>query len=306
MFKNIKVKIDQVIVLHLYNNKQVTLQGIGTFRLDPSVSLPADTQKDLVIPENAVSFEYNPKATEDESLIDSIVQHTTKIKPLASSDLDSFLMLGRQFANIGKPFTLEGLGTIDKAQSGQWIFVPGQFVTPKMESPSASKENINEESSGLFNDYNRKPDDTGKKILAGVVALTAIALIGWAIYHFLFSNDPVKEESAFAGQTSIVADSSIAEADSNSLFDATDTSSFISDTEAGFTFRAVFQTTRNKNAVINRMNKLNSWGHHAVVYTTDSINYKLAELFELPLTDTGRVKDSLSKLYRTPVTIEVK
>ncbi len=87
------MKIEQVIVLHLFNNKVVTLQGIGTFRLDPSVSLPADIEKDNVIPENAASFEYNPKATEDDSLIDSIVKHTTKIKPLASADLDSFLML---------------------------------------------------------------------------------------------------------------------------------------------------------------------------------------------------------------------
>ncbi len=234
------------------------------------------------------------------------MQHTTKIKPLASADLDSFLMLGRQFANIGKPITLEGLGTIDKAQSGQLIFIPGQFVTPKMESSSASKENINEESSGLFNDYNRKPDDTGKKILAGVVAAIAIGLIAWVIYHFLFSNDPVKEESALTGQTNIIADSTTPDADSAPQFNVTDTSTFISDTEDGFNFRVVFQTTRNKNAVINRMNKLNSWGHNAVVYTTDSINYKLAELFELPLTDTGRVKDSLSKLYRTPVVIEVK
>src|SRR5688500_4083762 len=142
VIKNLKLKIDQVIVLHLFNNKQVTLQGIGTFRLDPSVSLPADSQKELVIPENAITFEYNPKATEDESLIESIVEHTTKIKPLASADLDSFLMLGRQFLNIGKPFTLNGLGTLDKAQAAQLIFIPGQFITPKIESPNPLKENV--------------------------------------------------------------------------------------------------------------------------------------------------------------------
>jgi hypothetical protein len=306
VIKDLKVKIDQVIVLHLYNNKQVTLQGIGTFSLDPSVSLPADTQKELVIPENAITFEYNPKATEDESLIDSIVQHTTKIKPLASADLDSFLMLGRQFLNIGKPFTLDGLGTLDKAQAGQLIFIPGQFITPKIESPNALKENVNEESSGLFNDYNRKPDDTGKKILAVVATVVVIGLIAWAIYHFIFSDNSADEENTLAGQTNVVADSSMVETDSVPQLTVTDTSSFINEPENEYTFRVILQTTKNKNAVVNRMNKLNSWGHHAVVYTTDSVNYKLAELFELPLSDTVRVKDSLSKLYRTPVFIEVK
>ncbi|MFN8244987.1 MAG: hypothetical protein U0T56_01200 [Ferruginibacter sp.] len=36
---------------------------------------------------------------------------TRKIKPLATSDLESFTMLGKQFMNIGKPLILEGLGT---------------------------------------------------------------------------------------------------------------------------------------------------------------------------------------------------
>lgn len=305
------MKIDQVIVLHLYNNKQVTLQGIGTFRLDPSVSLPAETQKELVIPENAITFEYNPKATEDESLIDSIVQHTTKIKPLASADLDSFLMLARQFLNIGKPFIIDGLGTLDKAQSGELIFIPGQFITPKMESPGALKENINEESSGLFNDYNRKPNDTGKKIAAMVGAAVAICLIAWAIYHFIFSENSGEEEKTLSGQTNLVADSLTLKPDSVAQLTVTDTSSFISESEVsesenGYTFRVIFQTSKNKDAVLNRMNKLNSWGHHAVVYTTDSVNYKLAELFKRPLSDTGRIKDSLSKLYRTTVFVEVK
>src|SRR6266705_847795 len=84
--KNLKVKIEQVIVLHLYNNKQVSLQGIGVFKLDNFVPNQTDPDKELVIPPNSISFEYNPKATEDPSLIDSIVLNTKKIKPLATSD----------------------------------------------------------------------------------------------------------------------------------------------------------------------------------------------------------------------------
>ena len=65
------------------------------------------------------------KPSEDNDLIDFIVQNTKKIKPLASADLDSFLTLGRQFLNIGKPFTIQNLGTLEKLKSGDLNLNPG-------------------------------------------------------------------------------------------------------------------------------------------------------------------------------------
>ena len=307
------VKIEQVIVLHLLNNKQVTLQGIGIFRLDPSVSLPSETEKDFVIPESAVSFEYDPKATEDASLIDSIVQHTTKIKPLASSDLDSFLMLGRQFLNIGKPFRLDRLGTIDKAQSGELFFIPGQFTTPKIEAPKALKENENEESSGLFNDYNKPRDNSSKKILAIVVTLVVLGLIGWAIYYVFFKTSVENEkpltqqpgvgaDSSRVTDASIVTDTSALRKDNIASPTTPDTLNFGND----LTFKIIFKETKDKAEAFATMNKLNSWGHHVIMYTADSIDYKLAEIFNLPLSDTTKVKDSLERFYGNPVFVEVK
>ncbi len=55
------------------------------------------------------------------------------------------------------------------------------------------------------------------------------------------------------------------------------------------------------------MNRLNSWGHKVIMYTDDSVNYKLAELFSLPLTDTARIRDSLAMLYEgRNIFVEVK
>jgi hypothetical protein len=313
MIKILIVKIEQVIVLHLLNHKQVTLQGIGTFNLDPSISLPSETEKDFVIPESAVSFEYNPRATEDASLIDSIVQHTTKIKPLASSDLDSFLMLGRQFLNIGKPFKLDRLGTLDKAQTGELFFIPGQFTTPKIEAPKALKEDENEESSGLFNDYNKEPDNSGKKILAVVVTIVLLGLVGWGIYYLFFrtsaeNEKPVIQQSNVATDTTVVTNFP-AVTDSSTLKKDSFTNTISSDTlnlGNDLTFKIIFKETKNKTEAFNTMNKLNSWGHHVIMYTADSVNYKLAEIFKLPLSDTTRVKDSLEKFYGNPVVVEIK
>ena len=114
------MKIEQLLVLHLYKNKSLTIQGIGTIYLNPAVALPAEGEKDYLMPENAFTFDYNLKATEDETLIAFIVEQTRKIKPLATSDLDSFAILSKQFLNIGKPLLIEGVGTIQKNQAGDY------------------------------------------------------------------------------------------------------------------------------------------------------------------------------------------
>ncbi|MEO6455969.1 MAG: hypothetical protein ABIN97_17945 [Ginsengibacter sp.] len=298
------MKIEQVIALHLFSNKEVTLQGIGTFRLDPSIALPSDIEKDVVLPENAISFEYNPKATEDASLIDSIVKHTTKIKPLASADLDSFLILGRQFLNIGKPFIIEKLGTLDKAQAGELIFIPGQFVTPKIEAPKALKENENEESSGLFNDYNRKPETNNKKTFAIIAIIIIAGLLGWAFYYFMFSKEQVvKENIAMEQEAATIPVLQKTDTMSNAISQPAEKErSTANDTS----FNIIIRQTNNKQEALLYLKRLTLWGHHVVMHTADSLNFKIGEVINLPLADTARVKDSLSRFYKRQVYVELK
>ena len=71
-------------------------------------------------------------------------------------------------------------------------------------------------------------------------------------------------------------------------------------------FKIIFRESNNKAEALSDMNKLNSWGRHVIMYTSDSVNYKLAEIFKLPLSDTTRVKDSLEKFYGNPVVVEIK
>jgi hypothetical protein len=300
------VKIEQVIVQHLYNNKQVSLQGIGMFKLDNFVPHQSDPDKEPVIPANSITFEYNPRATEDPMLIDSIVQHTKKIKPLATADLDSYLMLGRQFLNIGKPFIIEGLGTLDRTREGELEFIPGQFTNLKVEAPKALKENEGEVISGLFNDYGIKPEHKGKKIIGIVVTVIVLGLLGWAIYHYLFkkSNDESEATPAITVMDSFAQQKK----DTGKIASVSDSASQkqIPDND-GYTFRIVFKITNDKQAAKTSMNKLNSWGHKVIMYTEDSVNYKLAELFSLPLSDTARVRDSLYRFYDAKnVLVEVK
>ena len=73
------MKIEQLIVQYLYNNKSVTLQNIGTFEVSADVKLPLDNEKDAVLPDNAFTFKYNPRAGQDDGLIDFIVLQVKNI-----------------------------------------------------------------------------------------------------------------------------------------------------------------------------------------------------------------------------------
>lgn len=292
--KHYIVKIEQILVLHLFNTKQLTLQGIGSFTLDPSIAAPQENEKEIVLPQNAISFTYNPKATEDDALINTIVQNSKKIKPLASADLDSYLILGRQFLNIGKPFTIEGLGTLDKTQAGALEFIPGQFITPKITPPKALKENEGEVISGLFQDHERaRETDRGKKALITLVVILVVALGGWAIWHFAFRRSTPSKPVIETIQQVPVTDSSVVKKDS---IVASPPVSAHPGSE-GYTFKIVFKTTTNKDAAWKAREKMRNYGHKVIMYTSDSINYKVAEPFRLPLSDTTRIKDSLNKYY---------
>ncbi len=276
--------------------------------MNNSVALPPDSDKGFEFPENSILFEYNPKATEDAALIDSIVKNTTKIKPLASADLDSFLMLGRQFMNIGKPFQLEGIGTLEKTQSGALDFRPGQHIIQKIEAPKALKEDENEESSGLFNTYNDKPDNNSKTTVIVIVTAILLGLITWAVYHFAFPKKTI-ENSSVANKEETLPAETVTKKDTPSTLTNinNDSSKIISSPNDEYTFRVVFTKTTNKETAKNTMDKLNGWGHKVIMYTNDSTNYKLAELFKLPVGDTARIKDSMYKIYdRKNVFVEIK
>jgi hypothetical protein len=132
------MKIEQLLVQHFYKNGKITLQGMGTFTLSPDFVMPKENDKDAEIPDNAISFQYNSRATADEALIDYIVQQTLKMKSLAAADLDSYLVLGKQFLNIGKPFKIEGMGMLSKNQQGELEFTKGHSFNSKMEASAVS------------------------------------------------------------------------------------------------------------------------------------------------------------------------
>ncbi len=297
------MKIEQALVLFLIKHKQISLQGIGTFRIDGTVPENSDNDKPVIIPAEAISFVYDPKVGEDPELIDFIVQNTKKIKPLASADLDSFLTLGRQFLNIGKPFTIQNLGTLDKLKSGALEFKAGPLIQkvevpkPKIEDDGAEKHEEN-----LFNDYQRRPSSNNGKTILFILAIILVAGIAWAVWEFDFKkNNETAAPTATSDKIVPVFDSAANLKRLDSIAKALKAADTVGNAQkASFdsiTFKIVIKETTNMNVALARLQKLKSLGRNVIMYTADSITYKVAQPFTLPLSDTTRILDSLNKFY---------
>jgi len=299
------MKIEQLLVQHFYITKKVTLQGIGTFTLSPDFVMPADTDKDIVLPENAVTFQYNPRATEDEALIDYIVQQSRKMKPLASADLESYLMLASQFLNIGKPMIIDGIGVLEKNQLGEYHFSPGQYINTKVEDATLQLKEKSREDISFSNEAKATP--VNKKMIAMLAAAVVLGALGFAAWYFLSKNKtaaPIAETTPeqTIPSTSPVLDTTKKDTailvskkpDSLAMLQpVTNTSTPVT----GYAFKIVFKVTSNKMAAIDKMNTMIKRGHKVIMYTADSVTYKLAEPFNLPVSDTAKIKDSLNKYY---------
>lgn len=293
------LKIEQVLVHYLLKSKLLTLQGIGTFQLDATIPDSMDPDKPIIIPENAITFHYDPKVKEDEGLVDFIVEHTNKIRPLASSDLDSYLSLGIQFLNIGKPLTIPNIGTLEKLNSGELAFKPGELIAQKMEPHKLKRENADEEveEESLFNDYQQeRKSDTGKKVFYALLVLIFIGLIGWAIYHFN-SNKSEPAETISSTEAIVPVTDSAAKKDTTTAPVAMDTFKNKTGFVDTFSFKVVVNEYDNLQRAQSRLATLKSYNRKVILYTDDSIIYKIAETSMRPLSDTTKVLDSFRRYY---------
>lgn len=289
------LKIEQVLIHYLLKYKELTLQNIGTFRLESVLPDIADPERPIIIPEGAISYQYNPKAGVDPNLIQYITEHTGKITPLAASDLESYITLGKQFLNIGNPFILHNIGTLHKNNAGDLFFKGGNYVADKMDPQrKIEDEGAEEHDENMFNEYQRKPDNSRAKLLLAVVTIVVLGLISWAVYEFAFNKEAIPDNANSTEVITPLSDSLY----NDSISKTVNLRDSIQRRPAGLnSFKAVVNEYDNIVKANSRLAQLNKYGRNVIVFTTDSIIYKVAEPFAAPLSDTTRVIDSLSKYY---------
>lgn len=291
------MKIDHVLIHYLLKNKELVLQSIGRFTLNASLADTADPDKPIIIPEDAIQFQYDPRVTEDPALIDYIVVFTGKIRPLAAADLDSYLMLGRQFLNIGNPFIIPDIGTLQKNNAGELIFKGGQHFAPKIPQRTRieddGKEVMEED---MFNDFLKPSGTQWGKVFLVVSILLILGLVGWAIWYYASEGRTPSKNLTTTEQVIPMQDSS-ANIDSLLKKRELDSVNAMKSNQPDYTFKVLVSSTTDSIKARSRFNKLLLFKRNVVLYTNDSVTFKIAEPFTLPLSDTIRVKDSLINFY---------
>lgn len=301
------MKVEQFIVQYLYNNKSVSLPNIGIFKIVMGTILPNENDKDNTLPPGSIEFEYNTHAETDEGLIDFIVGESRKIRSLATSDLESYILLSNQFLNLGKPMVIEGLGTLIKNQQGTYDFTQGLIVNPKLESKKVEvKEKLQEDIS--FSSP-AKPAPSKKGLMLVLLTLFALST-GAALYYFLVYNknntDPITTQTAAVVAAEDTA-SSIAE--NPALFDTTSIAANVKDSlpntntvtstapNDGYTFKVQIKEYETKDAADKSYNRLTGYGHKLLVRMKADGTYEVLMPFNTALSDTARAKDSVKILF---------
>jgi hypothetical protein len=288
----------------------MSLPGLGVFTLDKSIVLPDENDRNLHSTPNAVQFQNANIMAAEKELISFICEQTGKIKPLAISDLDSYLNLGTEMLNIGKPFYLEGIGTITKNKTGKFDFSPGEYTLIKETGTSADhdKKKIYAKDKKQLTENLPVQNRTGLKVLALISALIIVGLGGWMM--FKRNSQPVSESgpdtSSVVQQPVPVATDSLkkdsVQKDSAKILPI-DTPHLVATVHPGTPYKFIILATNDKPRAMKRYSQLIGFDLKAHYYHVDS-TYKVFFQFPALAKDTTHIKDSLRKEYAAEVTIE--
>ncbi len=306
--KKIKVNVEQLIRQFLYENKSISLPGIGKLAFSGNSTLPSSTEKSENIALPDIAFNYNLQEQAEPAFIAFVAEQTGKIKPLATSDIDSFFTLAKQFINIGKSFIIDGVGVINKMDNGQYSFTPGTYM-PVVETVSHLRKplKIREPIPVIKRDMNLRdePDPINKKVILAVAAVIVLVLIVWAVLHFVMNTKSTTETTPVTETTKdtvqVIKDTPVvAHKDS-----VTATAAPLKPTSGSNDYKAVFETTTDKARAMNRITKLQGYKIDArLEANADSTNFKLWVPVTAAPDQVDHKRDSLSKYFAKPVTME--
>jgi hypothetical protein len=259
-----------------------------------------------------ISFENDPSIKETKDLIDFISSQTGKMKALATADLDSYLELAQQFLNIGKPFLVEGIGSLVKIKSGQFAFTSGDIMPEKLKEYSAREIHSTASTEESFADYkNNSVSNKGKAAWRKPVALLLLlAGVGLAIWGGYTMYKKTTGEDNFSTASDKNQPAEIVQVP-DSITPATNDSVSITKTNLPVTRDSATKTIQsipqgNYKFVIEVANKKRAFYRYEMLKkssvpiqmsTTDSIIFKLFFVLRATAMDTARINDSLTIWY---------
>ena len=296
------MKLAPLLAQFLYANKRLDLEGIGSFSLDPAVIIEKEPTRSTSSIPPGIQFENNPQVKESPELIAFISGQTGKMKALAMADLSSHIELIQQFLNIGKPFLLEGIGSIARIKAGQFEFTPGEPVPQKMKDEVSKDDSTVGSAKSTYKPFLEK-QKSGYVFQGSVLALLVIVGLGLALFggYMLYKrNNRGIEPNLSQNNRPTNPGPSIQSATLSGPENKVEEKTVPANNNA---FKYVLETAGKKRA-INRYNKLKEYRWDVQMETKDSIQYKIFLILPTLAMDTSRVADSLTALNGRKVYIE--
>lgn len=287
------MKLQEYFAAYLYQHRQLTLQGIGHFTLDKTLSIHEPEKQ--AWPENAILFKCDKLAGMDAVLIDYLSEQSGKMKTLTIADLDSYISSGRELLNIGKPFYISGIGWLLKSQQEEYVFEQAKPVAPS-EMPGAEHEYFikdrtkdNRDGGTSFDFSYPQQKKRSNKTAAFFAILLMLSVFGLAGYFLIWPwlNTPQdKPEIVLPPLNKKIA----------SPLQDEKTEQASSDRPA-----ILLDTFHTKRGALKRYEQLKSYGHNVVLETADSLHFELKLILQQPVVNEEKLKDSLSRLFGKPV-----
>jgi hypothetical protein len=307
------LKITHFLVQYLHQNKKMQLQGIGEFTLDNFYENPFEGEKGKIkVPDNSIRFSPSKKTGEDGGLIDYISQQTKKIRPLAASDLEDYLNIGKQLLNVSKQFYIEGLGTLLLNDYGNLEFLQGHevFAPLNTEITNLAKSKVEDRSAEIdFEKYTGTAGsgNTLRKLLVLLAFAAGLFIIGWIGWYFFQQWQNSKKEELNETTDNIKPVLNAPSTDSSASQVQKDTAVTLSAQNApeDAAYYIVIETAKRQRAEY-RYNDLIKMGYNVSLGTKDSITFKLYTTINRSLSDTTKTMDSLSRFFGRKVYLDLK
>jgi hypothetical protein len=325
------LKLPQLLSQYLYQYRKLDLPGIGSFTLDADAVVPLESDRIGHVAATGIRFRNAVIPVADDILVSFIKEHTGKMKSLAAADLDFYLTTGRQLLNIGKPFYLDGIGTLIKTKEGGFEFTPGEYMVSRLEELSPERRAAGADEP--LRDREVKGNSTKQGLLL-VLILIGLGVIGWAGYYLYKRNsfsEPVEKQAVVLPDTAKATAEKVTDTSSKTVDTASKavvkdstgkaasvpaapapgvpaptatapaTSTAVLPPPPGATlYRFVILATDNKHHALRRYNQLLGYQLNIKMYQKDSAWFKLYFPIAALPKDTSYIKDSLADTYAAP------
>ncbi|MEX6688294.1 hypothetical protein QTN47_12345 [Danxiaibacter flavus] len=293
-------KYDALIHEFLLENKHVSLEKLGEFVITGE---PFVTESGTTTSQPKIEFTFNKYAETSPELIEYIATKLGKNRSIAGSGVESYLIEAKQWINIGKSYSFEGIGEIIMDNSANLQFRQMAHLSAR-EEEFKRKRGYAAEAGTIENRQSRR---TGVFALAIIIVLLIVAGIGYGIYNYINSHEASKSTEMSSGNNATEGaekpatpvDTAIVRKPATVDTTATVTTIAPPATDSA-RFKFIFEVTGSRDRAVARTAKLREYGDHAgfdSLKTDTAMRYRLYIDATVLQADTLRAIDSLTKYF---------